>query len=178
MPRSLIESDAMSGLTQAGCAFLIHALQVSKELEVAKAEIAELSGLITGTLRIAALPIFGQELLPAWLAGFHAQYPQIQILARTGDHQQFEKDLLAGDIDLAFSLLPAESDDLDVLPLFKEEAVFIVSEKHPLASKSRVKLREVCTVALATVGRTSPARKQFDLACVEKKLTSRTSWLK
>jgi LysR family cyn operon transcriptional activator len=158
-------------LTQAGCAFLIHALQVSKELDIAKAEIAELSGLLTGSLRLAALPLFGQELLPTWLAGFHTQYPQIQILARAGSHQQFQKELLAGDIDLALSFLSTESDGLDSLLLFSEPAIFIVSNEHPMASKVTVRLKDVCSVPLATVGKSSPARKQFDHACVEKKLT-------
>ena len=158
-------------LTQAGNAFLVHALQVSKELEVAKEEIADLSGLSTGLLRLSALPIFGQELLPTWLASFHSIYPQIQIMARTGAHQQFEKDLVSGDIDIALTFLPAETDGLESLSLFTEAAVFIVSESHPLASRSSVTLAEVCTVPLATVGRASPARKQFDLACAEKKVT-------
>jgi LysR family cyn operon transcriptional activator len=157
-------------LTQAGCAFLIHALQVSKELEVAKAEIAEMSGLLTGTLRLAALPLFGQEMLPTWLAGFHALYPQIQISAKAGPHQQFEKELLGGEIDLALTFLSTESDDLDSLLLFSDEACFIVSDKHPMAKSDTIKLKDVCSVPLATGNKASPARKQFDQACIEKKL--------
>jgi LysR family cyn operon transcriptional activator len=158
-------------LTQAGCAFLIHALQVSKELEVAKAEIAELSGLLTGTLRLAALPLFGQELLPTWLAGFHAQYPQIQISAKAGPHQQFEKELLAGEIDLALTFLSTESDGLDSQLLFSDQACFIVADNHPMAKKETIRLKDVCSVPLATGNKLSPARKQFDQACIEKKLT-------
>src|ERR1700733_6443804 len=53
-------------LTEAGAVFQDNARKAMRELEIAMEEAADMKGLKSGTLKLAALQFFGQEFLPIW----------------------------------------------------------------------------------------------------------------
>src|SRR5512142_2542521 len=57
-------------LTEAGAAFLPRVHSVLQQLDVARAEVHELSGMRTGTLSVGATPSVGTHLVPAAIADF------------------------------------------------------------------------------------------------------------
>src|SRR5271163_958786 len=70
-------------LTEAGLVFLEHARQAIRELEWAQEEIGDLKGIVSGAVRIGALPGVGRNFLPSLLAAFHISYPQIGFELKT-----------------------------------------------------------------------------------------------
>jgi len=155
-------------LTEAGNVFLEYARRSVRELDIAMEEIADIKGLKSGTLRLAALLLFGQ--LPTWLANFNRNYPNIQIALKSGPSDQLEAELLAGNVDLALSIVPTSSAELVYENLFSDRVFFVVSKQHPLAEREEITVEELSTTPLAIVSNKTAARKLLDGIFAERQL--------
>ena len=149
-------------LTEAGKVFLDRAQQALLNLDLAKERIDDLKVLAAGTLRLAALLTFGQEVLPSWIATFNAAYPNIRIIVSTGTSDFIEEQVLSGDADLGLSFVPATLENLHGETLIEEEIFLVVSDNHRLASRKEIDLSEVSTIPLALVSRQWIARRIVD----------------
>ncbi len=158
-------------LTEAGKIFLDHATRAVHELDVAGQAITAIKDLEGGTLNIAALLVFGQNRLPSWIATFSAQHPQIRIVVKTGRSDFIEEELQSGRVDLGLSLLPPTNNDIQYHNLIADQAVAVVSKNHPFASRPSVTIDQLCNTSLALLGRDSAARRIFDAAFAERKLS-------
>lgn len=138
-------------LTDAGRALLHHSYNVFHELSQARAVISELQGLRRGTLKIGALLTVVNYLLPPTVIGFHNNYPNVELSVlglRTGD---IYNGLLHNELDLGIVFLPMEHEDLETIPLYKENLSLAVAVDHPLAEAPFVSLdilKEVPSVLL------------------------------
>lgn len=120
-------------LTEAGRALLHHGYNVFHELSQARAVISELQGLKRGTLKIGALLTVVNYLLPPTVMGFHHSYPNIELSVlglRTGD---IYNGLLQNELDLGIVFLPMEHEDLETIPLYKQNLALAVAADHPIA---------------------------------------------
>jgi LysR family transcriptional regulator, cyn operon transcriptional activator len=157
-------------LTEGGELFLEHARRIIRELELADQNLADLKGLERGTLRIGSLLTFGQEILPDWVAGFHANYPKIAISVTTGSSSFLEDQLKSNLLDVVFSFLPANIDDVQEEPIVAEEVFLLVSKQHEFAAKRSIQAKELERIPLALVGRNLSARHVYDRFFAEHKV--------
>src|SRR5919206_1005329 len=131
-------------LTEAGKTFLPHARAVLRQLEEARIEVQELSGLRKGTLAVGAPPSVGTHLFPRALAAFSRQHPGIALSFREGGSRTLVQLLESGELDLAVVIQPIRHPVLETLPLLEEELLLAVPREHPLAAREGpVRLREV-----------------------------------
>ncbi len=99
----------------------------------------------TGRLRLAFVSTVGFELLPQWVRGFRALYPQVQLelIEATGDQQLLA--LERGDMDAGFMLHspgfapPGLASQL----IGREPLVLALPEQHALAASSALDLLKV-----------------------------------
>ncbi|MCR8842320.1 LysR substrate-binding domain-containing protein [Paenibacillus sp. SC116] len=127
-------------ITEAGKTLLHHSYNVFHELSQARAAISELQGLKRGTLKIGALLTVVNYLLPPTVIGFHSSYPNVELSVlgmRTGDI--FEA-ILQNELDLGIVFLPMEHDDLETIPLYKENLALAAPINHPIAQQPFVTL--------------------------------------
>ncbi|TVX93503.1 LysR family transcriptional regulator [Paenibacillus agilis] len=127
-------------ITEAGKTLLHHSYNVFHELSQARAAISELQGLKRGTLKIGALLTVVNYLLPPTVIGFHNNYPNVELSVlgmRTGDI--FEA-ILQNELDLGIVFLPMEHDDLETIPLFKENLALAAPIDHPISQQPFVTL--------------------------------------
>src|ERR687888_139898 len=120
-------------LTEAGRTLLLRARAVLQQLNEARAELQELSGLRKGTLAVGAPPSVGTHLLPRALAAFSRQHPGISLTFREGGSRTLVKLLEDGELDLAVVIQPIRHPVLETLPLLEEELLLAVPLGHPLA---------------------------------------------
>ncbi len=132
-------------LTEAGTLFLRHTRAVLQQLEEARIEVQELSGLRKGSLAVGAPPSVGTHLLPKALAAFSRQHPGISLTFREGGSRTLVQLLEEGELDLAVVIQPIRHPVLETLPLLDEELLLAVPKTHRLASngKTSVKLKEL-----------------------------------
>ncbi len=85
-------------LTEVGARFHEHARRVLQELDQAAATVASFRSRPQGRLRVSASVVLGQALLPAMLAEYAAQYPEVDLFV---DLTNRRVDLLEEGFDLA-----------------------------------------------------------------------------
>lgn len=147
---TLAERDKRSVLmTPVGRQIAERGRQLLRDAEeiVALAASAEKAPL-TGELRLGVIPTVGPFLLPKVLPAIWRKYPDLRLYL----YEEQTDDLLAmlrrGDIDAALIALPYDVDDLEATILFEDRFQFACSKDHFLASRKRVKPRDMEDVSL------------------------------
>jgi len=128
-------------LTHAGELFLSRARQALAQVDAARGDLAELSAVLRGRVRIGATQVLGSLDLPASLASFRRRYPGVSLALHTGLVAKLLGLLDAGEVDL---ILAPVHDDLPAAyqarPLVPESLVLVTPPGHPLAARGNVPL--------------------------------------
>jgi len=137
LPRKVI-------LTPAGEALMPKAKHILSELIEIKTELANLSGDISGTLRIGTSHHIGLHHLPHLLRQFHQSYPQVKLAMQFLGSEAACEALAQGELDIAFATLPLEDHPkLDMQPIWRDPLSFVCAHTHPLAKLKKVKLEDL-----------------------------------
>lgn len=129
-----------TAITEAGKILQQYSYNVFHELLQARSAISELQGLERGTLKIGALLTVVNYLLPATLIEFNRTYPNLKLSIfglRTGD---IIDGLLQNELALGIVMLPMKHDDLESIPLYKEDLALAAPINHPISQKTFVSL--------------------------------------
>jgi DNA-binding transcriptional LysR family regulator len=112
-------------LTPAGEALLPLARRILADVETARREVQDLTGLRRGLVRLGATPSLCAGLLGDVLAGFRGRYPGIELFVTEGGSRDLVRDLGQGRLDLALVILPLHLGDavLETRPILREELV-------------------------------------------------------
>lgn len=106
-------------------------------------EVNEIAGLTRGVLRLG-LPAIGSNILFASaFTVYRKKYPGIDIRLVEDGSSRLEQLLMAGDIDLAASLMPFPEEEFDWLPVRNEPVVALLPVAHPLAAKPTLALTDL-----------------------------------
>lgn len=136
-------------LTEAGQVFLYRAKRAVDELEEAGQEIDAMTGLLRGTLTIATVPLYGSKILPAWVNTFSLRHPDVHVVIRALRSEEIENGLIAGTIDLGFSLAPAVHAEVTLHQLVEDRIVAVVAKTHPLAKKKKLVPNDLKSIPIA-----------------------------
>lgn len=112
-------------LTTAGEALLPHAQRILIEVEAAERSVREVAGLRRGRVRLGATPSMCDGLLPAALAQFHEQHPDIEMQVHEGGSRVLTRELAEGRLDVALLIAPLHTADTDITttPVLRERLV-------------------------------------------------------
>ena len=94
---------------------------------------AQVNGLLTGRVAIAAYSSIATHWLPAVIRAFQRDYPQVQITMREGIRQEVVNWLDARQVDLAF-LSYMEPMPYQWVPLGEDPMLAVLPKDHPLAN--------------------------------------------
>jgi DNA-binding transcriptional LysR family regulator len=123
-------------LTEAGERLLERARRILREHDAALAELAELSGAAHGRLRVgSASTTFSADPLPQILRDLQAQHPHADVSVVTGTSESLVRQILAGDLDVAFVSLPVEARGVQTELLLRDELIAIAGPDHPHADR-------------------------------------------
>ncbi|MFM9918302.1 LysR substrate-binding domain-containing protein [Lacisediminihabitans sp. H27-G8] len=136
-------------LTEAGTVLARHALTIASALEAASGDLADLAGLRTGSVRLAAFPTASSTIVPRLLASMALQHPGLRVNYVEAQPPEAVAMLREGSIDLAITFsYPGDRSDphvdsangLGAETLFTEDTVVVLSSGHPLADQPVVDL--------------------------------------
>jgi len=150
--------------TPAGEVLLVHARALLERAERARAEIAQLAGVISGTLRIGSGSPTGPVPLPATLAEFQRRHPEVEIVLRDTTSEELVRWLQDGTVDAALvSFAPEQLPDrVHGTLVTREPMVALLPADHPLAARERVTLRMLAGEPLVTFPRGSGMRDTIE----------------
>jgi DNA-binding transcriptional LysR family regulator len=125
-------------LTEAGEALLERVRRILREHDAAVAEIAELAGAERGRLRVgSASAMVSADPLPQILKELRERHPRAEVSIVSGTSEALVRQILAGELDMAFVSLPVEARGIQTEVLSRDELVAIACPRHKMA-KQRV----------------------------------------
>ncbi len=131
-----------STLTAAGEIVYRRALKMLAERDDLVAELDELRGLKRGTLRLGLPPIGSSTLFAPLFAAYRSRYPGVGIRLVEHGADRLEEILLAGEIDLAASLLPV-SNAFEWQDVATEPLMALLPASHALARQKSIDLPQL-----------------------------------
>ncbi len=149
-------------LTEAGRLFKVYAARALNELEAGQTALAELDGLVRGTLTIGVIQSFSRRLLPPVLGEFLGRYPNIRLRVEEMTASVIEHRLAEGALDLGIAFAPAVTEDTELEPILEERLLLVVGRDHPLARRRMVRLAELDRRPMALLGTEFSTRRLVD----------------
>lgn len=129
-------------LTSAGAVVHRRALALLAQVDDVNAEIDEVKGLSRGTLRLG-VPLVGADALFAKpLAEYRNRHPGIEIQLTEQGSKILEERVLAGEIEIAASLLPVPA-DFARQEVRREPIDLLVPAEDPLAGQAQASFRDL-----------------------------------
>lgn len=133
-------------LTEPGRVLLGRADALAAELHMAEEELADLTELRRGRVRLVAYPSAAATLVPRAVAGLRARHPDVDVELTEAEPPEALALLAGGDADLALVFSydpPMELPGMRWQPLADEPVSLVVSESHPAADRARLSLRDL-----------------------------------
>src|SRR6202140_2955885 len=130
-------------LTDLGETFLPRARAVLRELEAAKGDVRERKGSIGGPITIGVIPPVAPYFLPPHLTLFTRQFPQVEVTVVEEITPVLLERLRASRVDVALLALPIRGHEFDAFPLLTERLFAALPDKHPLANRRTVSLKDL-----------------------------------
>ena len=156
-------------LAPAGDLLLPRARRVLAELDLARTELSELAGVLTGRLRLGMIGV-ASEAAPAVeraLVAFHQRHPAVEITIQDTGSAAMADQVRGGTLDVAFIGLFADQVPGDIVHrlLAVEPLVAIVDPGHRLAGAERADLAELAALTpFVEMRAESGLRRQVDAA--------------
>jgi DNA-binding transcriptional LysR family regulator len=165
----LVRHHRGARLTGAGELLAARARRVLDELERARHELARLTGLTGGTLRLGTFQTAGIHLLPPVLSAFRRAHPDVELTVADYEPSAGVAAVAAGEIDLAMTHayepggpIPVAS-SVRVEPILVEELVLVSAPGHALTSgPARLPLTELAGQPLISMAPDAPARRDVE----------------
>jgi molybdate transport repressor ModE-like protein len=119
-------------LTEAGEALVLHADAVLTRLAAAQEEVAEIAGLRSGRVRVAAFPSGSATIFPIAVRSLRDSYPGVRVSLLEAEPPEALELLRTGQVDLALTFGYPESGqpsgaELESEPLFDDELVLVTA---------------------------------------------------
>jgi DNA-binding transcriptional LysR family regulator len=129
-------------LTDAGRTLLPYAQRTLAQVIDARGALRDLASGKGGELSIGAAPAVSTYVLPAVLKSFQDAHPLVRLGVSTGHTEEVLEMVLRRQVHLGIGR-PVRHPDAELVPLFDDELVLVVSRHHPFAKHGRVRLQEL-----------------------------------
>jgi len=131
-------------LTAVGQLFCSRVETILKDLERAVMEVHELLDPELGEIRLGFPNSLGIHFIPSIVSEFRKLYPNVKFRFRQGTYPTLIRDVVSGEVDLAFiSPFPENHDQVVGNIVLTEELVAILPPGHPLAGEQSITLNQL-----------------------------------
>lgn len=159
-------------LTPEGRFFLPTARRLIGDWEDALGDLGELFNKQRGKVTLAALPTLAAGFLPAVLADYRRQYPNIAISVHDVLASQVDELVSDRRADIGFSVCPSRTEATHFEPLVDDHFVAVCPHGHPLLARDKVRWEELLGYPIIAVSRLSSTREAIEgvLKTLEKEM--------
>ena len=131
-------------LTEAGRTLLPRAQHLLLDMEDMRRAVGNLSGPVTGTLKIGTSHHIGLHRLPPTLRAFSTEYRHVRLDLRFIDSEEAYEAVLSGELELGIVTLPPAKDDrLIAREIWEDPLAFVAGNDHPLTKMQKITLAEL-----------------------------------
>jgi molybdate transport repressor ModE-like protein len=163
--------DRQSGeLTEDGVLVVERARRIIHELQDIEADIHSTDTEVAGETRLGCIGTTGRWLMPRLLTAIQKAHPQVRPIIHEGSTSSLLPRLIAGELDAAIVHFPIDDPELQLVPLFSEELVLLVNNKHPWSKLETISLEELAKQPLLLAPRNTALRRIIDRAAGAQRL--------
>jgi DNA-binding transcriptional LysR family regulator len=149
-------------LTNAGEVFYRESRSVLAAYALLQESMRELSGTVSGTVRVATVYSVGLHELPPVVRRFMELYPAAKIDLEYSRTTRIVRDVLSGAVELGVVAFPEKRRGLSVITLPGDRLVLICPPQHPLSARKKVKATELQGQGFVLFERDIPTRRATD----------------
>ena len=153
-------------LTEAGLTLLPSAKRILAELDESRRAISNLSGSISGRLRLGTSHHIGLHRLPPVLRAYTAKYPEVDLDIQFMDSEAACEAVLKGELELAIATLPEQAEsNLSTEVIWHDPLGIVISKNHTLAKHKHIDINQLIEHAAIL-----PSQSTFTRGLMEKAL--------
>lgn len=130
-------------LTPDGQRILPRIEQICSDQRLLQAEVDNITGMLTGSIRIGTFSSVATHWLPRAIKRFRDDYPGIDYELLMGDYAEIEAWVDEGRVDIGFLAYSPQKPSLTFEPIGTDELMAVLPEKHRLAHKSTVNIADL-----------------------------------
>ena len=166
-------------LTAEGRVILGYAQRVLAEVDGLHSELEEITGLLSGQLRIGGVYPTGPYDLFGMLADFRAAHPGVAVHMVEDTQDDALAALRADELDCAFTALDPDAlgEEFAATLLWKEEIVVALPLGHPLAAGDRVTFEQLAAEDLIAYRENSALRRRLERTMADRGLEPRNAFI-
>jgi DNA-binding transcriptional LysR family regulator len=166
-------------LTAEGRVILGYAQRVLAEVDGLHSELEEITGLLSGQLRIGGVYPTGSYDLVAMLADFRAAHPGVAIHMVEDTQDDALAALRSDDLDCAFIAHDPDAlgEEFAASLLWKDELVVALPLHHPFASEDRVTFDQLASEDLIAYRENSALRRRLERKMADRGLEPRNAFI-
>jgi len=163
-------------LTEAGQTILPKCRSIIEMLEDTELCLSNLSGQVSGRLRLGTSHHIGLHHLPPVISAFTEKYPDVELDLHFMDSETVCEKIAQGDLELGIVTLPTTPpENISCKTLWIDELNFVVSKQHRLAGLSNVTLNDLTRYNAILPNQNTYTRDIIETVFSKKKLTLKTS---
>ncbi|MGE7909489.1 LysR family transcriptional regulator [Lysinibacillus xylanilyticus] len=159
-------------ITDAGKILHEQCTHIFRAIDNTSNQLIELKELKAGKLAIGTLPGELTNLVSDYLLDYHLEYPDLQICINSSDDllKQFKDNKIDFAISYKQEYFDYEDEQLQIIPLFTEELLFVAHSEHPLLASEKIAFQDVLELPLILFPTIHQCRKVIDSAARKEKL--------
>ncbi|MFY0992471.1 LysR family transcriptional regulator [Halomonas sp. C05BenzN] len=149
-------------LTPEGKRFLPVARRLVGDWDTALDDVSRLFSKQVGRVSVAALPTLAAGFLPAVLADFKRQYPNLEISVHDLLASQIDELVSEGRADIGLSVRPRNREAMHFEPLIEDHFVAVCPTGHPLLQQEEVSWHDLLGYPIIDLDRMSSTRQAIE----------------
>jgi LysR family transcriptional regulator, hydrogen peroxide-inducible genes activator len=163
---NLVERDNRHvWLTPIGEEVAIRARRLLQEAEGIKQLARSQFNPLAGDIKLGAFPTLAPYYLPQVLPKVAKALPELRVYLVEEKTQTLLQQLLAGALDAALLALPLSSEQVDAIPVYKEDFVLALPKQHSLAKLKKIELTDLADQNLMLLDEGHCLREQALSVC-------------
>lgn len=149
-------------LTPAGEVFYRSAKQVLASYEELQENMRNLTGRISGTVKVATVYSVGLHELPPKVREFMSKFPAVKIDIEYSRTTRIVRDVLSGEVEIGVVAFPEPRRGLTIVPMPSDRLVLICPPDHEFANRKEVSVKDLRGRSFVMFERDIPTRKAID----------------
>lgn len=149
-------------LTAEGQLFLGSVTKALQEIDAGIVTLHDVGVQVAGEMVVGATHTFNITLIPVCLAAFLTRNPSVRVRVEELPATTVWQRVANGKLDIGIAYPPNDTDALSFEPLYNEELVLAVGEKHPLANRRRIRVVELHRQRVVLLSREFSTRVLID----------------
>lgn len=151
-------------LTREGEEFETSAKHLLEEFEQAMSEVRDSVAIRRGRVSVALLPSLAADWLPPVLAGYHEQFPGVELQIADVLSEACVNAVKTGRADFALAATRVDSRELQAELFCSDRFHLVCRVDHPLACSSSLRPKDLAAWPFIQLSRTSSVRQHLDAA--------------